>query len=114
MVMTQPRSSISFDYPYTPSFLLAPHNIHSHPSLSVSMSFHGIPRELRNLVYAHTAIPIDTYFSANHGLYLSSLQVRAEMDEECGRILASYLNSMQAKIRSNVGHLGTGPFFLEK
>jgi hypothetical protein len=78
------------------------------------MPFLGLPREMRNMIYAHTAVFKDTHFSAYHGLYLSCRRVRTEMDEECGRVLTSHLNAIRAGMDANIEKMDIGSSLLEQ
>ncbi|KAI1683713.1 hypothetical protein KJE20_06218 [Pyrenophora tritici-repentis] len=64
-------------------------------------SFLDLPAETRLQIYSYMAIPDTTPFSAYHGLYLSCRQVRAEMDDECGKILGEYLPTIKPQARWN-------------
>ncbi|KAF2826796.1 hypothetical protein CC86DRAFT_406049 [Ophiobolus disseminans] len=58
------------------------------------MSFLNLPREFRNVIYAHAAAPA-TSLSNYKGLRLSCKQVRAEYTHECCRNLQLYLQSLR-------------------
>ncbi|KAI4635186.1 uncharacterized protein J4E88_004740 [Alternaria novae-zelandiae] len=58
-------------------------------------SFLDLPAELRNQVYGYIAIPHTAPLSSYIGLYLSSRQIRSEMDSECAKIFRAYLKTFQ-------------------
>ncbi|CAE7185786.1 hypothetical protein CFE70_006352 [Pyrenophora teres f. teres 0-1] len=72
-------------------------------------SFLQLPSEIRLQVYSHMAIPFTTPFSAYRGLYLSCRQIRAEMDDECGKILGEYLHTIKAGLEDDVSTAMTIP-----
>ncbi|KAH7413817.1 hypothetical protein DE146DRAFT_8446 [Phaeosphaeria sp. MPI-PUGE-AT-0046c] len=66
---------------------------HSSPS---QMSFLSLPRELRNIIYAHIWIPF-ALLSDFSGLYLSCKQIKAECDLENQLSLHAYIRDLQTR-----------------
>jgi hypothetical protein len=55
--------------------------------------FLGLPTELRFMVYREISDPLTACVSDYKGMYLSCRQLKAEMDQECPKPLARYLET---------------------